>query len=130
VLAQIIERERPTRCSRRLAARRRSTSRWTWRMPALSKIQGRDDRRVDQGDQDRRGPSVVQGRDARIGLDCPQSGSRDGRRSPRAGETLGFPLVIRPSFTLGGIAAASPTTSRSSAISRSVVSSSAPSTRC
>jgi carbamoylphosphate synthase large subunit len=36
VLAQIIERERPTRCCRRSAGRPRSTWRWISRMPAPS----------------------------------------------------------------------------------------------
>jgi carbamoyl-phosphate synthase large subunit len=39
-----------------------------------------------------------------IGLDVPQSGlARSPREALDLAETLGFPLVIRPSFTLGGV---------------------------
>ena len=40
-----------------------------------------------------------------IGLDVPQSGVARiaRRRRSSSAETLGFPLVIRPSFTLGGV---------------------------
>jgi carbamoyl-phosphate synthase large subunit len=37
VLRVVIERERPTPSCRRWAARRRSTSRWRWRVPARSR---------------------------------------------------------------------------------------------
>jgi len=40
---------------------------------------------------------------ARIGLDLPRSGfARDMDEAKRVSEMLGYPLVIRPSFTLGG----------------------------
>ena len=71
----------------------------------LEQVQRRADRRVDRGDQGRRGSAAVQGRDAR---DRPRRAAerrralaRPRRSSWRA--TLGFPLVIRPSFTLGGV---------------------------
>ncbi|HEY1913521.1 MAG TPA: hypothetical protein VGG73_21520, partial [Vicinamibacterales bacterium] len=39
-----------------------------------------------------------------IGLDVPQSGvARSVSEAIELGKTLGFPLVIRPSFTMGGI---------------------------
>jgi carbamoyl-phosphate synthase large subunit len=39
-----------------------------------------------------------------IGLDVPQSGlARTGNEAMELARTLGFPLVIRPSFTLGGV---------------------------
>jgi len=52
----------------------------------------------------------------KIGLDVPVSGYADSVAS--AEEILsetGFPSIVRPSYTLGGTGAASPTTSRSSA---------------
>jgi len=53
-----------------------------------------------------------------IGIDVPESavvGSLDAATAAVA--AIGFPAIIRPSFTLGGVAAASPTTSRNSATS-------------
>jgi carbamoyl-phosphate synthase large subunit len=48
------------------------------------------------------GPSVVQGRDAEIGLDVRRAASRGtAGEALELAKTLGFPLVIRPSFTLG-----------------------------
>ena len=106
VLAAIIERERPDallptvggqtalNLAVDLAERRHARE-----------VQRRADRRVDRGDQDRRGPAAVQGRDAR---DRPRRAAERLRadRWPRRSSwrrTLGFPLIIRPSFTLGGV---------------------------
>jgi carbamoyl-phosphate synthase large subunit len=55
-----------------------------------------------------------------IGLDVPQSGlARSPNEAMDLARTLGFPIVIRPSFTLGASVAASRTTSKSSATLRS-----------
>ena len=68
-------------------------------------VRRRADRRVDRGDQGRRGSAAVQGRDAgdrpRRAAERPRAHRWPRRSSSR--ETLGFPLVIRPSFTLGGV---------------------------
>ena len=72
---------------------------------SLEKYGVEADRRVDRGDQGRRGPAAVQGRDARDrprrAAERPRADARPRPSSSR--ETLGFPLVIRPSFTLGGV---------------------------
>ena len=60
----------------------------------------------DRGDQGRRGSAAVQGRDAR---DRPRrAAERHGarrwtRRSSVVEDASGFPSIIRPSFTLGGV---------------------------
>ena len=51
-----------------------------------------------------------------IGIEVPDSEyARSIEEAHASVERFGFPVIIRPSFTLGGWAAASPTTSRSSA---------------
>ena len=71
----------------------------------LDEVQRQADWRVDRGDQDGRGSPAVQGRDARRSAStCRRAAWR--ARLPEAidlAQTLGFPLVIRPSFTLGGV---------------------------
>jgi len=52
---------------------------------------------------------------AKIGLACPRSTlAHSLEEALQVQAAIGFPAVIRPSFTLGGRAAASPTTARSS----------------
>ena len=105
-LAAIIERERPDAMLPTVGGQtgaepgRRSCERRHARQ-----VQRRADWRVDRGDQGGRGSAAVQGRDAR-------DRARRAAERPRAvavlkrwiwRRTLGFPLVIRPSFTLGGV---------------------------
>ena len=68
-------------------------------------VRRRADRRVDRGDQGRRGPAAVPGRDAGDRPRRPAERPRAHRwpRRSSSSQTLGFPLVIRPSFTLGGV---------------------------
>ena len=68
-------------------------------------VQRQVDRRVDRGDQGCRRSPAVQGRDAR---DRPRRAAAAAWRATLAeavelARTLGFPIVIRPSFTLGGV---------------------------
>jgi carbamoyl-phosphate synthase large subunit len=57
---------------------------------------------------------------AKIGLETPRSQVvGDMQKAHAAVEEIGFPIVIRPSFTLGGMGAASPSTSRSTTRSSS-----------
>ncbi len=67
-------------------------------------VQRRNDRRVARGDQNRRRSAVVQGRDA--GKSASKCRRRqlvnNAQEALRLCDSMGFPLVIRPSFTLGG----------------------------
>ena len=96
----------PTRCCRPSAGRRRSTWPSNWRRPACS-------RSTASSSSARRSTAIKVAEDRlkfkdamrSIGIEVPESASREvaraGDRSRRA--TLGFPLIIRPSFTLGGV---------------------------
>ncbi len=68
-------------------------------------VQRQADWRVDRGDQGRRGPPALPQRDARDrrrGAARAASPSRSRRRSALVEDT-GFPAIIRPSFTMGGV---------------------------
>ena len=106
VLAAIIERERPDALLPTVGGQTGAQpGRRSRRPPARPReVQRRADRRVDPGDQGRRGSPAVQGRDAR---DRPRRAAERPRalaaEAVELAKTLGFPLVIRPSFTLGGV---------------------------
>ena len=68
---------------------------------------------------------------ARIGLECPRAApARDLDQAVAVQADVGFPTIVRPSFTLGGPAGASRTTARSSWRSASAGSKHPPPPRC
>ena len=96
-----------TPCCRPSAARRRSTSRSRSRENGtLDEVRRRADRRVGRRHQGGgRPPASSATRCARSAATCPESryvridgGGDRGRR-----DAIGFPIIIRPSFTLGGV---------------------------
>ena len=115
-----------TRCCRPSAARPRST--WRSISPnagVAREVQRQADRRVDRGDQGRRGSAAVQGRDARDRprrpAERPGAHARPRRSSSRRRSAFRSSSARRSRSAAS--AAASPTTSRSSASSPSAASS-------
>ena len=96
---EIIEKEQPRRASScSSAARRRSSSRATSRPPACPII-GTSPDSIDLAEDRER----FQEADHKLGLKQPpnRTAPRRGRRSDLAAE-IGYPLVVRPSYVLGG----------------------------
>ena len=130
--ARIIEKERPTPCCPRWAARPASTARSTsrargcWRRSGVELV-GASREAIDKAEDRERFRAAM----ARIGLECPRARRRPRDSGPgrrRAGGRSASPRSSRPSFTLGGTGGASRTTARSSWRSASAGSKASPTT--
>ena len=106
IVEKIIERERPDALLPTLGGQTGLNVALTARGERRAgELQGEDDRRQLRGHHARRKTASFSRRPCRsIGLDLPQSGlayTMDGSAA-QSPQELGFPLIIRPSFTLGG----------------------------
>jgi carbamoyl-phosphate synthase large subunit len=112
-VTKVIEKERPTPCSPPSAARRRSTPRCRCTRPACSSGTASSSS----------APTSTRSAAARTARSSRRSSRRRRRERPqrrlphhgrgaRATAELGYPVVVRPSFTMGGSGSASRTTRR------------------